>query len=533
MTSRKALPLTTILAAAVWLALTVALVLSVTAGGDPAALVFCAASALLWVSGWRAAALWVRSAGRRRVGGALPDDRPQSGAELRVALLYCVADDADLTAMTISMRQDVAVDAVILDDSKDQRSRDLIDAFAAAHGCQVIRRAERTGFKAGNLNHGVAVLQGRYDAYVICDSDVVLPPHFVRVGAHALADPSVAVAQGLPDASGGRTWFARYFGPLLATHVGVTRRGREAHGIVAFLGRGAVVRASAIDEVGGFPIAVAEDLALTTALRRHGWRLVNVDVSFREDYPVDYRSFRTQARKTAEGAVEFLRHPRRLRGLPRWERFDALLEASLVPLTALAGVTALMSGSALASRGTAPPLWAIMATALSALAPLLPEAVKRVRTQKLAAGMAFIALGGALYASSMFVILGAVLRTLAGGRAVFWITPKTAQQLGLRQALMHLRPELVLAPPLIVATVLVSGGPLSAAGLLWPLLASVAFFLPALRVTRQARTWEDVVRRRPRLAILRRAGTRLLYRPSGGRIWKSPAMSPLANPTDS
>lgn len=509
MTPRHPLPVTTILAVAVWLALTVALALSLVGGGGPAALVFCVASSLLWMSGWRAVALWVRSAGRRPVDLARSDDRLPD-ADLRVAVLYCVADDADLNAIATSMRQDVAVDTVILDDSSDHGSRDRIDAFAASHGCQVIRRAERTGFKAGNLNHGVAVLRGRYDAFVICDSDVVLPPHFVRTCAGALADPAVAVAQGLPDAGAGRTWFARYFGPLLATHIGVTRRGREAHGIVAFLGRGAVVRASAIDAVGGFPPAVAEDLALTTALRRHGWRLVNTDASFREDYPVDYRSFRTQARKTAEGAVEFLRRPDRVRGLPLWERFDVLLEASLVPLTALSGVMALMSGSALASRGTPPPVWAIMVTAFSALAPLVPEAMARVRTQRLGAGVAFIALGGALYASSMFVVLGAVLRTLAGGRAVFWVTPKTAQHLGLRQALLQLRPELVLAPPLMLATMIVSGGPLAAAGLLWPLLASLAFFLPALRVTAQARTWEDVVRRRPRLAILRRAGIRLL-----------------------
>jgi hypothetical protein len=481
--------LTTALAGLTWLGIVASLAVAVPAG-NAAAVVFCVATALLWISGLRSAALWLRAAAlrRRREPSQGPlsaarevEWRREANSRLRVALLYCVADDVDLAAISASMGQDVAVDTVILDDSTRPATRARIDAFAQRNGCRVVRRPDRVGFKAGNLNHGLAALRGQFDAFAICDSDVVLPSDFVRRCSGALVDPAVAVAQGHPDAAGGHTWFARYFGPLLGTHIGVTRHGREAHGVVAFLGRGAVVRASAIDQVGGFPVAVAEDLAFTMALRSHGWRLANVDIAFHEDYPVDYRSFRTQVRKTAEGAVEFLRRPGRVRGLPLQEKIDVLSEVALVPVTALAGVGALISGSALAAHGTPPPAWALLVTALSALAPLLPEGVARARRQRLAAGVLFVALGGALYASSMFVVLGAVLRTLLGGRAVFWITPKTAQQLGVRQVFAQLRPELVIAPPLMLVTAVVSGMPLSAAGLVWPLAVSVAFLLPALR----------------------------------------------------
>lgn len=462
---------------AIWAALAGALLAWAWAVPAPlaAAVAFCTATALLWIGGLRTAALWLRSTepARRVCSGDAPN--------LRIALLYCVADDVDLDAIAASMRQDVAVSTVILDDSRDPGARARIDVFAAANGCRVIRRQDRAGYKAGNLNHGLAVLRGAFDAYLVCDSDVVLPPHLVRTCAAEFGDPTVAVAQAMPVARAGRTWFARYFGPLLATHLGVTRRGREAHGVVAFLGRGALVRAAAVEDVGGFPAAVAEDLALTVALRRRGWRLVNVDASFAEDYPVDYRSFRTQLRKTAEGAVEFLRRPRSLGGLGVRERGDVLLETALVPLAALAGVVALVSGAALAAHGAPPPVWVVVPTAVSAAAPLLPEAVRRARTQRVAAGVVFALIGGALYASTMFVVLAAVLRTLVGHRAVFWITPKATGRLGARAWFALLRPELSVAPVLMLLAALAAGSPLFAAAAAGPLLLALAFSVPLLR----------------------------------------------------
>lgn len=462
--------LSTPLVVAAWSTLAIPLLFWAIAVSQPAAWVFGAATLLLWAAGLRAAALWMRA------GAASP--RPHvhpDRADLRVAVLICVADDLDVAAAAATIRQDVPVDAVILDDSRDAAERARVDAFAATHGCEVIRRADRLGYKAGNLNHAVAALRGRFDAYLICDSDVVLPPDLVRLSSDALADPTVAVAQASPVAARGRTRFARYFGPLLATHLGVTRRGRGAHGITVFLGRGALVRAAAIDDVGGFPHAVAEDLAMTVALRRRGWRLVDVDVAFTEDYPIDYRAFRTQLRKTAEGSVEFLRRPGRLRGLRTREAADVILETSLVPLTALSGAVALVSGAALAAGGVAPPVWAMAVSALSALAPLLPEAVRRAREERLAAGVVFALAGGALYASTMFVVLSAVLRTLAGRRAVFWVTPKRTARLGAAAWLGLLRAELVLVPLLMAAAVAASGSALSAAAPLGPLLLVLAF----------------------------------------------------------
>ncbi|CAN7193109.1 glycosyltransferase [Microbacterium sp. LjRoot45] len=279
---------------ACWLAVMAPLTVWAWSLGTIAAIAFTVATSILWATGVRSAALWVRSVRQRARRAHAPHHDP---APLRVALLFCVAD-VDAAAVSVSMRQDVDVDTVILDDSRDPRSRSDIDRFARESGCRVVRRSNRTGFKAGNLNHALRVLRGSYDAYVVCDSDVVLPPGFVRVCAAELADPTVAVAQAAPVAALGRTAFARYFGPLLATHLAVTRRGRAGDGVSAFLGRGALLRAAALDDVGGVPEVVAEDLALTVALRRRGWRLVTrTSPSQRTSRSTTARSARNCARR--------------------------------------------------------------------------------------------------------------------------------------------------------------------------------------------------------------------------------------------
>lgn len=461
---------------AVWSILGVLLVLWAVAQGEPLAIAFAVASALTWIAGGRAVALWLRSTATAPVTTAAT----RTGAE-RIALLVCVCNDLDEAAIGRSSRQDVPVDVVLLDDSTDAAMVARVDALAAAHGWRVIRRVERSGFKAGNLNAGLARLRGRYEAYLICDSDVVLDAGVARVCGVALADPTVAVAQASPAASVGRTRFSRYFGPLLATHLGVTRRGRGAHGVTTFLGRGALVRAAAVEDVGGFPEAVAEDLAMTVRLRRRGWRIVDADVAFTEDYPIDYAAFRVQMRKTAEGAVEFLRHAGRMRGLRIREGFDLALETALVPVTALAGAATLVTGAALAGTGTPPPIWSMLVSAFAASAPLLPEAVRRARSQRIAAGVVFALMAGLLYASTTFVVLGAVLRTVLGGRATFWVTPKTIAQRSVGATVALLRDELVLVPLLAVSAAVVSGSLLAVAGPLGPAGLAALFTVGMLR----------------------------------------------------
>ena len=79
----------------------------------------------------------------------------------RFLLLYCTCNDFNAEALSACMKQKYKnFRTLILDDSSDEEYRVRIDRFAAERGIEVIRRADKKGFKAGNLNN---CLSGRTD----------------------------------------------------------------------------------------------------------------------------------------------------------------------------------------------------------------------------------------------------------------------------------------------------------------------------------------------------------------------------------
>src|SRR5215831_7658273 len=85
----------------------------------------------------------------------------------------------------------------VLDDSTDDTPAIVAEAVSRlrARGIAVVhvRRAERTGFKAGALAAGLASATGEFVA--IFDADFVPPPEFLRRTIPYFADPRVAVVQ--------------------------------------------------------------------------------------------------------------------------------------------------------------------------------------------------------------------------------------------------------------------------------------------------------------------------------------------------
>ncbi|WP_165310908.1 glycosyltransferase [Microbacterium protaetiae] len=463
-------------------------------------------AALIWFAGARALVLWALSQRMLRRAAALPATAAASPT-LRVALLYCVADDFCPDALRASMRQSIAVDTYILDDSRDAANQTHIDAFAAEHLATVIRRPHRTGFKAGNLNHALSALRGRFDACVVLDSDTVLPRGFVAAASAQLQDDgTLAVVQAVPDAAG-TTLFARVLGPLVNAHALANHLPRTRAGLPMFIGRGALIRAAAIHAVGGVPETVAEDLALTTRLRAAGWGIaIRPDLRFGETYPIDYAALRTQVGKAAEGAAEFLRsaalRSSALRALRHRERLDALTETALLPAGALAGLGIMLSGVLLAVAGIALPAGLMAATAVIALMPLLPTGVATWRRHGALPAAVFLAAASLVYGSVALLTLRRTARVLCGRRAVFTVTPKTATRPG--ASFGALRSEFACALVAAVAAIALHS-PALAAGFAAP-VAVAAVLLSASRpraaASRHRTTGHRVAHRAP---VARRA----------------------------
>jgi cellulose synthase/poly-beta-1,6-N-acetylglucosamine synthase-like glycosyltransferase len=228
-----------------------------------------------------------------------------------VALLYTTYNDFVERSVRSCIRQEYPdYHVYILDDSTDPDARKQVDGFATRYPdlVTVVRRPDRKGFKAGNLNHALTHVC-KEPLFALVDADEILPPDFLtRVVPRIWSDPMCGFVQAnhranpadegeLPKALGvgvGIHW--RWYQPL-----------RNRYGFVMLLGHGAVVRRKAWRDVRGFPALVSEDLAFAMRLREHGWRgYFAEDVICQEDFPPTVRAFRVRHMKWTRGTSEFL-----------------------------------------------------------------------------------------------------------------------------------------------------------------------------------------------------------------------------------
>lgn len=433
-----------------------------------------ASIAAAWLVGLRAAVFLVAATRRSHpsVGRRAQVVRPELD-DLVVALLYPTADDFRADVVRRSMRQShPRTRTVILDDSLDAEVRAAVDEFAARAPAgptpsdapvDVIRRADRAGFKAGNLNNYLRHHADGVDAVVIIDADQEIGSEFVRTALrHLHASKQVAVVQGAIRSRRGDTRFVRDFRGMFDTHLRAMSAGRASVGVATFAGRGALLDVAALHAVGGFPEVVAEDAALTLELARGGRtvRYVPELVSV-EDAPTDYTAFTTQFGKFTEGAVQLLRRnsgllfDTRLRPARRLDVFLDLSSPLVGALMTIALFAFTLTAAAQRMPGL-PPSLGVSLGALGAL-PLLPEAIRRARQGRPLTASVFLLRGGMLYASVAVVALRAVLRVTFGLRARFVITPKVNDRRSFRTAVRRRRPELAAASAALLVALLVTG----------------------------------------------------------------------------
>lgn len=262
----------------------------------------------------------------------------------RVAILYTTCNDiSERSLESCVAQQGIAFRVYILDDSSDPICQARVDAFAMAHPntVQVVRRPDRRGFKAGNMNHALThVVTEKY--FAIADADEILPPDFlVKLVPIMEADPTCAFTQANhradPDAP---TKLARDMGIGIDLHWEWYQPLRNDFGFVMFLGHGALLRRSVWEAIGGFPEIVSEDLAFAIKARELGYRGRFVeDVVCFEQFPETVRAFRVRHMKWTRGTCEFLhrmgRDLVRSKRISTSEKLDILFPTLNLPLTLL------------------------------------------------------------------------------------------------------------------------------------------------------------------------------------------------------
>lgn len=198
----------------------------------------------------------------------------------------------------------------VLDDSTDE-SCAIIDAEIAllrkeGIATSVLRRVDRTGFKAGALQAGLAFCKGELIA--IFDADFTPQPLFLKRLIPYFTDPEVGLAQArwshLNQDQNALTRIQTY---LLDTHFSVEQTGRANAGyFINFCGTAGIWRKSCIEDAGGWDGRVlSEDLDLSYRAQLKGWKLVyDQETAVPAELPSVIEAFKVQQFRWTKGMAQ-------------------------------------------------------------------------------------------------------------------------------------------------------------------------------------------------------------------------------------
>ncbi len=363
------------------------------------------------------------------------DDLPHVTVQLPV---YNEALVVERLIYTI-VQMDYPVDRLqiqLLDDSTDKTTAIALACVEQyrrqGFDIELVRRPDRTGFKAGNLKNGLESAAGELIA--IFDADFVPQPDFLRLTVpYFVADPRLGFVQtrwGHINRDYSSLTAAQAMG--LDGHFVIEQTARNRSGLlINFNGTGGVWRRECILDSGNWQDdTLFEDFDLSYRAQLAGWRgLYLPDVVAPAELPPQLAAFKRQQFRWAKGSAQCLKKlgwtvlraslawPVKLQALLHLGSYLAhpltLILAVLTPITMLAGSTGLprllMMILPLVSLGT--PLLYIVAQAV-----LFPT----TWWQRPKAMLILALLGSGLSLSNS----KAVWEALVGIRSVFWRTPK-------------------------------------------------------------------------------------------------------------
>ena len=167
----------------------------------------------------------------------------------------------------------------VLDDGRRSAFRE----FAAQAGVGYITRPDNAHAKAGNLNHAMRITKGEF--IVIFDCDHVPVRSFLQVTmGWLLRDERVALVQTphhfySPDPFSRNLGIAPRVPSECELFYGVIQPGIDTWNASFFCGSCAVLRRSALEDVGGIAVeTVTEDAHTALKMHRRGWRTAYLDV---------------------------------------------------------------------------------------------------------------------------------------------------------------------------------------------------------------------------------------------------------------
>jgi cellulose synthase/poly-beta-1,6-N-acetylglucosamine synthase-like glycosyltransferase len=244
---------------------------------------------------------------------SLPDDLPRVLVQLPVFNEPTVVERALSAAGALDWPRD-RLKIQLLDDSTDLTSDIAVHAIARLRrdgiDAEHVRRSDRTGFKAGALEAGMALDDAPYVA--VFDADFVPPPDWLkRTMAAMLAHPKAAFVQTRIEwGNGAHNALTRTQRLMQDAHFAVEQDVRARRGVpFQFNGTGGIWRRAAIEAAGGWlGDSLCEDLDLTIRAELADWHGVFLmEPAVPGLVPDQLGHWRVQQRRWSNGFVQVAR----------------------------------------------------------------------------------------------------------------------------------------------------------------------------------------------------------------------------------
>jgi cellulose synthase/poly-beta-1,6-N-acetylglucosamine synthase-like glycosyltransferase len=280
--------------------------------------------------------LYFRDRDRRAMPGPLPSVLPRVTVQLPVYNEMYVVERLLDSVCSIRYPKD-KLEIQLLDDSTDETSgiarRAVEQHRAQGHDVRYLHREDRTGYKAGALDAGLAEATGEF--VLIFDADFVAPPDILEKTIGQFSDPEVGLVQvRWGHINREYSLLTQVQSVLLDGHFVLEHGGRSRSGrFFNFNGTAGVWRRTAIEQAGGWQHdTLTEDLDLSYRAQMRGWRFVYLqDLVCPAELPVEMNSFKTQQHRWAKGSVQTCKKllPAVLASsLPWWIKLEAAFHLS-------------------------------------------------------------------------------------------------------------------------------------------------------------------------------------------------------------
>ena len=388
----------------------------------------------------------------------------------RILMVYCTCNDFDGNSLKKSMQQTYKnVRTVILDDSNSEEYKKMVDDFGRENNVEVIRRPDRVGFKAGNINHYLMSNEVKdengkgYDYVVILDSDEILPHNYIVESLkYFYAYDNIGIVQANHISTRNRNFFMKLFHIGVNSHWPTYQTMKHFYGFSTMLGHGAMIKRDCYEKAGGFPNLVAEDLCLSIEARNAGYYVAFApNIICQEEYPIDYVAFKKRHSKWTQGNLEFIKkYTKKIaKSKMKWyEKMDIVLFTYNLPLTAIFAfyifLNLIFAPLLHLNLGQVYSVWMVVPTIIFFFSPMLNDFITWAFKINPFRYLLYFVCVIILYGSMLTTSLISALLGMCGKKAKFIVTPKTSSKMTLGFALKFQWKEFLFSTILLVVSIL-------------------------------------------------------------------------------